>query len=97
LECNKQFAPRAHNAIYCGDECRKKITNKRVLEKYYEKKEEKESQRTSERICLTSDCQTVLSIYNDDETCSSCQVSKFKDKLDSWGWDRKKLDEDWSY
>lgn len=96
-ECGKNFEPKAHNAIYCSDECRKKITNKRVLEKYYEKKSDQEFKKNTKRICASKKCKTILSRYNDDEICSSCQVKSLKDRLEDWGWDREKLDEDWSY
>jgi hypothetical protein len=57
----------------------------------------KKRTKINKRVCSVKKCKTVLSIYNDDDTCSSCQVNSLKDRLEDWGWDRDKLDEDWSY
>ena len=38
LECKKKFDAKTHNQKYCSDECCRVSTNKRIMEKYYEKK-----------------------------------------------------------
>ena len=37
-ECSKEFEPKTHNQKYCTDECCRVATNRRIMEKYYEKK-----------------------------------------------------------
>jgi len=37
-ECAKDFEPKTHNQKYCTDECCRIATNRRIMEKYYEKK-----------------------------------------------------------
>lgn len=93
-DCEILFEPQVHNAIYCSTDCRKIITNKNVLDRYYEKKERR-SNKT--RVCKNKDCNTVLSIYNDENICEACKTNRLIDRLVSWGWDREKLEEDWSF
>ena len=38
LECSKLFEPKTHNQKYCSDDCCRVATNKKIMEKYYEKK-----------------------------------------------------------
>ena len=37
-ECSQEFEPKTHNQKYHSDECCRMATNKRIMEKYYEKK-----------------------------------------------------------
>ena len=55
--CKKPFMPRVYNAIYCNAECRKIITNQKVLQRCYDKKARLNSRRT----CATKVCGTILS------------------------------------
>lgn len=96
-ECTNFFEPLVHNAIYCGDDCRKLITNQKVLDKYYEKKEQKEIIRSQKRICERDGCGTVLSIYNDEAICEGHKTERLIERLGEWGWDMDKLEEEWSY
>ena len=78
-ECSKDFEPRTHNQKYCSDECCRIATNKRIMEKYYEKKAIKNG---IFRQC--SKCSTKLSRYNETNLCSSCEKNagiKNKNKL----------------
>jgi ribosomal protein S27AE len=93
-DCLELFAPKVHNAIYCSAECRKIVTNQKVLNKYYEKKNK---QAFRNRVCKNVGCSTLLSRYNEDQICGPCQVNRLKDRLEGWGWNRSKLDEEWSY
>lgn len=93
-ECGDSFEPQAHNAIYCSIECRKIVTNKNVLDKYYKKKERKSNKK---RVCKNKKCGTILSSYNDEDICELCKTNRLIDRLASWGWDKEKLKEDWSY
>jgi hypothetical protein len=38
-ECKKEFIAKVYNAAYCSVECRRLITNKKLLDKYYQNKE----------------------------------------------------------
>lgn len=93
-ECGEIFEPQVHNAIYCSVDCRKIATNKNVLNRYYEKKERRSSKQ---RVCKNKHCSTVLSRYNDEDICELCKTNRLIDRLVSWGWDRDKLEEDWSF
>ena len=93
-ECHSLFEPQVHNAIYCSTDCRKVITNKNVLDRYYEKKERRANKK---RVCSNTDCNTILSMYNDENICEACKTNRLIDRLASWGWDKDKLIEDWSF
>lgn len=86
-ECSKSFVAKVYNALYCSAECRRVITNKKLLEKYYQNKENK----TKKRVCKTSNCLTVLSKYNKENICEQCKKERFIKRLVSWGYDEEKL------
>lgn len=67
LDCKKDFESKTHNQKYCSDECCRVATNKRIMEKYYEKKAIKKG-----AIRLCKKCKAQLSRYNSDHICSSC-------------------------
>lgn len=67
-ECAKNFDPKTHNQKYCSDECCRVATNRRIMEKYYEKKAIKNG---ASRPCKK--CNTQLSRYNQGDSCSICQ------------------------
>lgn len=69
-DCNVSFEARSHNQIYCSKAHQKIETNRKIMERYYEKK----AQRNGEtRICEVCNI-TKLSMYNDSRTCRSCEV-----------------------
>ena len=70
-ECAKDFDSKTHNQRYCSDECCRLATNKRIMEKYYEKKERRKG---GKRVCKNKGCLTVLNRYNDLEVCAGCLV-----------------------
>jgi CTP synthase (UTP-ammonia lyase) len=86
-DCLKTFVAKSYNAIYCGAECRKICTNKKLLEKYYENK----ALRTKKRVCKTSQCTTILSIYNKENICERCKKERYIQRLVSWGWSEEEL------
>lgn len=86
-DCNKLFLAKVYNTIYCSTDCRKLVTNKRLLDNYYKKKEIKKKKR----LCKTKDCTTVLSTYNQEDICEACKVERFIQRLVSWGWDEDDL------
>ena len=82
-ECKKKFEAKVYNAIYCSQECRRTVTNKNLLNNYYEKKRNKHKKR----VCATKICTTVLSSYNKENICELCKQKRFADRLISWGWE----------
>ena len=67
-ECLKEFNPKTHNQKYCSDECCRIATNKRIMDKYYEKKAIKNG---APRPCKK--CKAQLSRYNKSNLCSACE------------------------
>jgi hypothetical protein len=67
-ECAKKFNAKTHNQKYCSDECCRIATNRRIMEKYYEKKAIRNG---AHRVCKK--CNTKLSRYNQTEICSTCE------------------------
>lgn len=67
-ECAKNFNAKTHNQKYCSDECCRIATNRRIMEKYYEKKAIRNG---APRVCKK--CKTKLSRYNQNEVCSACE------------------------
>lgn len=78
-ECAKDFEPKTHNQKYCTDECCRVATNRRIMEKYYEKKAIRNG---AKRQCKR--CKSQLSRYNESDLCVLCNRSKNEQ-------DRKKL------
>ena len=69
-ECGIDFDAKTHNQKYCSDECCRVATNRRIMEKYYEKKAIKNG---AHRSCKK--CNIKLSRYNQSSICSSCEKS----------------------
>jgi hypothetical protein len=78
-ECKADFVPKTHNQKYCTDECCRVATNRRIMEKYYEKKAIRNG---AARPC--SKCKAQLSRYNTSDFCSTCEKTinlELKSKL----------------
>lgn len=67
LECGKEFNAKTHNQKYCSDDCCRIATNRRIMEKYYEKRAIKKG---AKRECKY--CKSKLSRYNQDLICAAC-------------------------
>ena len=67
-ECAKEFEAKTHNQKYCGDECCRVATNRRIMEKYYEKKAIRNG---AYRPCTK--CGSKLSRYNQGSLCATCE------------------------
>lgn len=67
-DCKKEFDPKTHNQKYCTDDCCRVATNKRIMEKYYERKAIRGG---ASRPCKK--CKAQLSRYNKSNICSSCE------------------------
>ena len=68
--CKKEFVAKVYNTIYCSTDCRKVVTNKKLLDNYYRKKENK----TRKRVCVTDGCTTILSSYNEEEILKNAKI-----------------------
>jgi hypothetical protein len=67
-DCAKDFEAKTHNQKYCSDECCRIATNKRIMEKYYEKKAIRGG---AHRACKK--CSSKLSRYNNSNLCAMCE------------------------
>ncbi|MEY3377082.1 MAG: hypothetical protein RLZZ328_24 [Bacteroidota bacterium] len=67
-ECAKEFDAKTHNQKYCCDECCRVATNKKIMEKYYEKKAIRSG---AKRECKV--CKSRLSRYNQSKICAKCE------------------------
>lgn len=72
-DCNIVFEPKTHNQKYHSDECCRLATNKRIMERYYERKARRKGGR---RVCSEAGCGTILNRYNDSEICGGCLSRK---------------------
>jgi len=90
--CKKVFVPKTYNAIFCSADCRRVVTNKKLLDNYYKKKEKK----NTKRVCETKKCTTVLSRYNKEDICERCKRERYIKRLVGWGWDEEKLRDEFS-
>ena len=68
ISCKKEFQPKTHNQKYCGDDCCRVATNRKIMEKYYEKKAIRGG---AKRHCTK--CNILLSRYNSLSVCSKCE------------------------
>lgn len=67
-DCAIEFEPKTHNQKYHNDECCRIATNKKIMEKYYEKKAIRSG---AKRECKV--CKSRLSRYNQSNVCSKCE------------------------
>lgn len=70
-DCNTAFNPTRHNQKYCSKECCKVVTNAKIMQQYYEKKDRKSGKKRICRRCKT----TALSRYNESTVCQSCVLA----------------------
>jgi hypothetical protein len=78
IDCKKEFNSRTHNQKYCSDECCRIATNKRIMEKYYEKK----AIRKGSIVKKCKKCKSSLSKYQTEDLCASCIKKKNKNSKD---------------
>lgn len=70
--CDERFVKKTHNQRYCCDECCRLQTNKRIMEKYYARRDQRQG-----KVRFCQDCGiTKLSRYNDSLVCSGCSEKK---------------------
>ncbi len=88
-ECDIIFEPKAHNGIYCSEECRRVATNAKVLKRYHEKRENRSNKK---RVCKNKNCATILSTYNKEDICEGCKTIRLKKRLRKWGWGDEEIE-----
>ena len=70
--CNKHFEPAVSYQIYCSIECREQATKEKIAERH--KYLKIQNRKNKVRICVGG-CGQTLSIYNEDNICSTCSVN----------------------
>jgi hypothetical protein len=66
--CENTFVLKTHNNKYCSLDCSKEETNKRIMRRYYKRKERRSAKG---RVCEVCN-ETKLSMYNDSDICGQC-------------------------
>lgn len=72
--CEQTYIKKTHNQKYCSDQCCRKATNKKIMDRYYENKRLRSGQP---RLC--SECSATLSKYNLGKVCSACDAKAHSD------------------
>lgn len=72
-ECGAEFEFKTHNQKYCSYPCCRKATNKKIMEKYYEKKDRLNGKP---RHCK---CGAPISRYNPEDICQVCVEKEKKE------------------
>lgn len=67
-DCGIEFIQKTHNQKYHSEECCRIATNKKIMEKYYEKKAIRSGAKRDCRICKAR-----LSRYNQSNICAKCE------------------------
>lgn len=69
-DCENEIETKSSwNQKYCSSECTRIETNRRIMQKYYDKKDQMSGKT---RICEVCN-ETRLSRYNDTKICSLCE------------------------
>lgn len=68
--CGETFSATTANQIYCQSICTRKASNKKIIDNYHATK----NRMSQKRKC--TDCGSMLSKYNDEDTCSLCRQGK---------------------
>lgn len=73
--CDESFDTATKNQIYCSSECRTSATKQKIVQRY---KITKAQERIGKDRRCSGNCDTLLSIYNDNGFCDTCMVSNKK-------------------
>jgi hypothetical protein len=73
--CDESFDTTSKNQIYCDAECRTNATKQKIVQRY---KITKAQERIGKDRRCAGNCDTILSIYNDNGFCDSCLVNNKK-------------------
>lgn len=69
--CDKEFITKISYQIYCSEECRELSTKEKIAQRYIHTRRKKRLGKN--RVC--KQCGEKLSIYNDDNLCTRCNVN----------------------
>jgi hypothetical protein len=69
--CDTNFKPRVSYQIYCSDTCREEATKEKIAQRYIISRRNKMIGKT--KTCKS--CKQPLSVYNDEQLCSACNVN----------------------
>lgn len=79
--CDEVFVKKVSNQKYHNDECCRKETNRKIMEKYYDNRARLLGK---ERMC--KQCKTTkLSRYNEKQVCAACELKNEKNRT-SLAW-----------
>lgn len=71
-DCGSEFVKGTHNQKFCSAECCRVETNRRIMEKYYDKRDQRLG-----KVRYCSECRTTkLSRYNNDKICAGCSTKQ---------------------
>jgi len=73
--CDNNFDTKSKNQIYCSIECRTEATKQKVVQRY---KITKAKERVGKERRCAGGCNTLLSIYNDNNFCDTCLINNKK-------------------
>ena len=69
--CDNLFETKIAYQIYCSEECRDAATKEKIAARYIQTRRQK--RKGKERRC--KNCNSMLSIYNDDPLCGKCNIN----------------------
>ena len=72
--CQAYFSADVSYQIYCGEDCRTAATKKKSKERARIATIKRRQKKA--RVCRNKNCGTVLSLYNDNNVCSKCEISE---------------------
>ena len=73
--CDESFDTPTKNQIYCDSTCRSLATKQKIVQRY---RITKAQERIGKDRRCAGNCDTLLSIYNDNGFCDTCMVSNKK-------------------
>jgi hypothetical protein len=73
--CVNQFQPSVSYQIYCSPVCREEATKEKIAQRYNINRIKNRAKK--ERRC-SGGCETVISVYNENNFCTVCMVNKKK-------------------
>lgn len=70
--CSNYFTANVSYQIYCSAICRDEAKREKIVERHRAVKRQKRSEKP--RKCLK--CSKVLSVYNDEKYCNTCNINQ---------------------
>jgi len=69
--CDNSFTGTVSYQIYCSPECREQATKEKIAERYIKNR----AIKRANKIRKCKNCGSNLSIYNDEQTCTACDIN----------------------